>query len=308
MTGLVESFGYKLKSEYTHSRHKIYLECPNGHTTPFYVFEFKKGKRCSICKNHEKRQEKIKEMESLIPYGYSLKEFINNGEVYLFCDQGHVWKTCKGTLKNKHRCSKCVGNMKFDYEEVKQYVENNGYKLISSTYKNANTKLDMICPNNHEYSSTFHSFNSGYRCQKCYLQNNVGTNASNWRGGTTYIYQYLRGYLTEWKKKVMHQCGYKCVITGSKDFEIHHLYSFNKIVKEVIQEVSFDVGLKSKNLTDSQLRELAETFDRIHKKYEKGVCLRKDIHALFHDKFGFDNTPEQFEMFKTDLLYSKEVI
>ena len=32
----------------------------------------------------------------------------------------------------------------------------------------------------------------------------------------------------------MEKCNYQCIVTGSKDFDIHHLYGFNMIVFETI--------------------------------------------------------------------------
>ena len=43
------------------------------------------------------------------------------------------------------------GNMpkKLTYEEVKEYVDSQGYRLISKEYIKSNIKLEMICPNGH---------------------------------------------------------------------------------------------------------------------------------------------------------------
>ena len=36
---------------------------------------------------------------------------------------------------------------KYDYNYVKEYVENFGYILLSKEYKNNSTPLEMMCPN-----------------------------------------------------------------------------------------------------------------------------------------------------------------
>lgn len=53
------------------------------------------------------------------------------------------------------------------YEEVKDYIESFGYKLISTEYINNSTHLEAICPNGHHYKFTYANFASGYRCGEC---------------------------------------------------------------------------------------------------------------------------------------------
>jgi uncharacterized protein with PIN domain len=57
---------------------------------------------------------------------------------------------------------------KFIYEEVKQFVEADGTKLLSLEYINANTPLDFICSKGYTYSNTFGNFkHKGSRCPLC---------------------------------------------------------------------------------------------------------------------------------------------
>jgi hypothetical protein len=52
---------------------------------------------------------------------------------------------------------------------VRQYIDihHPGSILLSTTYKNNNTKLDFICENNHNYSATWANVQSKYWCMKC---------------------------------------------------------------------------------------------------------------------------------------------
>lgn len=56
---------------------------------------------------------------------------------------------------------------KITYEYVENFAESKGYKLLSTTYKNAKEKLDFICSNGHSYSTTWNSFQRGVRCSEC---------------------------------------------------------------------------------------------------------------------------------------------
>ena len=56
---------------------------------------------------------------------------------------------------------------------------------------------------------------------------------------------------------------------------------------------------------------MLEIFDRIHSNYPLGVCVRKDIHDLFHNIYGSGgNTEEQWNKFYEDFnngLYDGQI-
>jgi hypothetical protein len=99
----------------------------------------------------------------------------------------------------------------------------------------------------------------------------------------------------------MELCDYKCVLTGSSNFEIHHLYSFNKIVEEVMSILVKEGLLFSEEINDYNKDELdciINRFQQIHNNYPLGICVRKDIHTLFHKIYGSGgNTEEQWNNF-----------
>lgn len=62
---------------------------------------------------------------------------------------------------------------KHNIDEVDKYVEKFGYKLLSDKYENNTTKIKLLCPNGHEWETTFHHFKDlSNRCLYCYLENN----------------------------------------------------------------------------------------------------------------------------------------
>lgn len=122
----------------------------------------------------------------------------------------------------------------------------------------------------------------------------------------------FRGHIQDWKTATMQSCDYKCVLTGSKDFSIHHLYSFNQILCEAFDIVKEEIELVSDNpedYTKAQLDRMIEIFRNVHEKYPLGVCVRKDIHDLFHRIYGSGgNTPEQWNRFVDDYKNGKITI
>ena len=126
--------------------------------------------------------------------------------------------------------------------------------------------------------------------------------------------KFFRGHIQQWKNDSMKNCEYKCVFTGSKDFAIHHIYGFNNILKEVYEILENKNLLKSTKIEDYTKEELdymLEIFDRIHSNYPLGVCVRKDIHDLFHNIYGSGgNTEEQWNKFYEDFnngLYDEQI-
>lgn len=109
--------------------------------------------------------------------------------------------------------------------------------------------------------------------------------------------KFLRGNSQDWKNKSMLNCNYQCVLSGSKDFAIHHLYSFSRIVNEIIKENNFELKSSFSDYTESELVFILEKFNQKHSQYPLGVCVRKDLHDLFHKEYGQITTPNMWYEF-----------
>lgn len=121
--------------------------------------------------------------------------------------------------------------------------------------------------------------------------------------------KFIRGNIGEWKNKSMKQCNYRCIITGESNFQIHHLYSFSKILNETIKE-NKDIKIYSSlsNYTDDELFFILSKFKEKQAEYPLGVCLREDLHILFHQLYGrHDVNERQFYNFKNDCLKGKYI-
>ena len=60
-----------------------------------------------------------------------------------------------------------IGRKKLSYDYVKDFIEKEGYQLLSDTYINANTKLHLKCPKGHEYNVRWSNFKDNKRCPIC---------------------------------------------------------------------------------------------------------------------------------------------
>ena len=64
------------------------------------------------------------------------------------CPNNHEWCVSYGNFKYGLRCAICKSNdkKKNKYNEIKKYIEDEGYELIDNEYNNNSTLLHMKCP------------------------------------------------------------------------------------------------------------------------------------------------------------------
>lgn len=113
------------------------------------------------------------------------------------------------------------------------------------------------------------------------------------KSGYVTLNKYVRMNICDWKKKSMEKCNYRCVLTGDKFDEIHHIYSFNLMFKEALDVVNLEDYESISDYTDNELMIMLNAFKDIQDKHSYGVCLRKDIHCLFHNIYGRGKTTEE---------------
>lgn len=126
--------------------------------------------------------------------------------------------------------------------------------------------------------------------------------------GSSYndLSEYIRRNNFEWKKKSMESCGYKCFITEERFQVIHHIQGLNLILNDTLDELGIQVRDSMDEYTDIELRKVLDTFRINQDKYPLGICLRDDIHKLFHNKYGYgNNTQEQWNDFLEDVNKNK---
>lgn len=190
---------------------------------------------------------------------------------------------------------------KKDYTEIKEFVESIGYTLLSNLeeYKNIKTILKILCDKHGEIEISYSNLYTRKRCPKCGFDLQSGENHHSWNGGITESRKHLREKLSQWKLDSMKNCDFCCVITGEKIFEIHHLQGFDLILIEALNNLKLTLKDKIKDYDSESLTLLESEVINLHYKYPLGVCLKKDIHTLFHKLYGYGkNTPEQFYEFK----------
>lgn len=187
-------------------------------------------------------------------------------------------------------------------KDVENEFLSRGYILIDS-YKSMHKKMKYICKihDNHIQETTLGTLRLAINpCKYCNRDATSGSNHPMWNGGLTVLKNHLRdSVLLQWKKDSMKACDYKCIITGEKFEEIHHLYSFDKILEETLLFLELDRKKVVQEYTEMEIELIDNVFIEKHRQYGLGVCLTKNVHKMFHNIYGYgNNTPEQFDEFK----------
>ena len=236
-----EKEGYKLLSKkYRGSKNKLRYICPKKHIHSISFANFQQGQRCKYCAI------KYNSMARKISLGYIRKEFEKENYVLLsteykyakeklnyICSVGHEHQISWNHWKSGKRCPYCAAiirgkNRRLDFDVIKASFEAEGYKLLSTEYKNCSQKLEYICIEGHKHSISWeHWFYSGNRCAVCANIRNSGIGNCNWKGGIS-CEPYCDAWADkEYKKSILERDNYTCQNPNCwgtiKDLTIHHI-------------------------------------------------------------------------------------
>ncbi len=110
---------------------------------------------------------------------------------------------------------------------------------------------------------------------------------------------FLRRILNNtWKVDSIKKYNRKCAISGELYDDVHHLFSFNKITKETLQELGLDYRKYRESYTNEEINLIKDLFIKKNYDYGLGVCLTRKYHNEFHSIFGRNPTPEDFWKYK----------
>lgn len=295
-----------ISTEYKNNRTKLDFKCKIcKHTWKTAWDHISVGNGCPNCSGHVKLDSDFIK-EEIIKRGFTLFDTLkNSNKIPIATAEGYKFYTSWTTFQSMTRPSIFYPSNPFAIENINLYLKlsNSPYKLLSKEYKSSRDKLILECPIHGEFSMRLDGLISGRGCQTCSYENSLAENSSNWRGGISHLYEFLRARILEWKKESMRACGFKCVITGTEFNAIHHLYSFDLILGETMKTLNIPIYSQINQYTNVELEQIEDLFLKLHNKYGLGVCLCEEEHKLFHSTYGYgNNTPEQFEEFKQKRL------
>jgi hypothetical protein len=222
---------------------------------------------------------------------------------------GHQLKISFACFIMGQRCKICskknrIENSKLSFGTINEDLKNHNFEFIDFPfgYQKNNSYIRYMCKNGHITQRSVMMFRKRPFCKECKRQERkvalLGNGHHNWKG-TRNLRLFLMRSISNWKKESMIACNYKCVVTGENFDQIHHLYNFNKIIDESLNELVLVRKVKNGDYSQDDLLKIISKVQEIHTRYPLGVCLRKDVHKLFHSMFGrINNTPSQFYEFQ----------
>lgn len=122
-----------------------------------------------------------------------------------------------------------------------------------------------------------------------------GENNGRWKGGIKTVYTQLRSEIKDWFNESMMFSNYSCVITGLNFDNIHHTTPFKDIVEIALENMEIDPNKGIGECSESDLKLIKRRVIDLHTLFGFGAPLLKNVHKLFHDKYGYTNfTPYDF--------------
>jgi hypothetical protein len=168
--------------------------------------------------------------------------------------------------------------------------------LLSNVYKEKSQVLDYICNKHSDIVQHVRYDNFKYNGIGCrFCKQEQRKNKPKYES----IVDLIRGNLTYWKIASMEECNYKCIVTGERFDEIHHLYSLRNMIEEATNNLGIKFHLDISNYSKEEIDKIIyETVNLHFSKYGLGVCLKKEIHEIYHKAYGYkNNTTEEFYLF-----------
>lgn len=169
--------GECLSEVYTNERTKLLWRCKEGHEWMAEPRTIKEGHWCPECAKKKRKGRKkltLGDMHRLaekwrgkcVSTEYKGSLFKLEWE----CAEGHRWMSLPSRIKQGHWCPTCGGRRKrvrWTIARMKEVALKRGGECLSSTYKDAKTKLQWRCRKGHEWIASPLSIMHGHWCPEC---------------------------------------------------------------------------------------------------------------------------------------------
>jgi hypothetical protein len=162
------------KVNYMGTDEKVIIICPNHGEFEQTPHNHKLGQNCPKCNGKNlKTDDIIKEFEKIHgdKYDYSKVNYINSStKINIICPEHGEFKQTPNNHKMGQGCAKCNGNFLKDIKTLLtefKTVHDDKYDYSNVIYKNAHTKINIICPEHGEFKQTPNNHRLGNGCPVC---------------------------------------------------------------------------------------------------------------------------------------------
>jgi len=319
----IEIVEYKDASSYATFKCNI---CGNiWNAVPKFVWRGNGCNKCGTKRTTDKLKLDIEYIKNLLKENnceFLDDKYINTNTPFLIKFKcGHIGKISLDGFRNGTRCAICskkkMGlSQRFSQEQIDEVLKLTELKFIEfpNGYINRDSIIKHICKYGHIEEHRISVFIRAQGCSECrnirVTLEKSGSGGSNWKGGKSSITSFMKKQIKQWKKDSIKNCNYSCVLCGegNRFNDVHHLYSFYKILDESLLELGFEKKFLVQDYTGDDLFLLTNLLLKKHYEHPLGVCLCRKHHKLFHHYYGLTNfTPVQFSEFKSR-IQSGEII
>lgn len=298
------------ESDYLNDRSRLFFICSNhkefGEQETNYA-NIKKNKGCcnygrwELCAESNRLDGNIV-YQAFIDKGvmpqFKPSDYLNNQQQLPFICPIHIKKGLQTTsyvtlMSSPHKCYYCgkestAEQLRLEESFVFEYFKNRRLVIIEGQkYKNKDTHIYFRCLDHLDkiQKITYNGLkNTKQSCDYCRAEESL-----------VKLNKRLRNSLNVWKKQSKLNCQNKCIFTGSKKYDIHHLKSYNEIIKEALTELNYDIKDK---YTGEEFINIKNKVIELHNKYPLGVCISNRIHVIFHQLYSKEASIEDFYEFK----------
>lgn len=130
-----------------------------------------------------------------------------------------------------------------------------------------------------------------------------GEKNGRWKGGASALIEQLRRDIIDWKKDSTEFCNYKCIFTGGRFQNIHHIISFNSLVDRALDITRLERRSKISDYSNEEYENLKTCLIELHNQTLFGACLCEELHELFHKEYTYyDSTIDDFMDFTRKVI------
>lgn len=298
--------------DYENDRTRLFIICNNHKERDIQETNFANIKRLKGCCEYSKfdllsdlkRIDGEDVIKAFVEAGFEprfkAEDYKNNSQDLPFIcskhkDRGVQYKRYNNLKHNEgcYYCAKERASYKLRLDENKVFKELMSKDLIpieNQKYKNKDGFIFYRCEKHIDtiqYTSYSNFKNSKQCCTYCRAEESL-----------TNLNRKFRSSIAKWRKDSEKNCDYKCILTGEKDYEVHHLYSYNEIIKEALNNLNLELKGIIKDYSGEEIIKIRDEVIKLHNTYPLGVCLSKKVHSLFHILYSKNATIDDFEEFK----------